>query len=36
MKIPMKNDEDMADSVLDNRDGLDDVLRPLLTLPFCD
>lgn len=34
MKISIKNDKDMADFVLDNRGGLDDLLRSLLTLPF--
>lgn len=36
MKIYIKNDKEMADFVLDNRDGLDDLLRSLLTLLFCD
>lgn len=35
MKI-FANDKDMADSVLESSDGLDDFLRFLLTLPFCD
>lgn len=36
MKISVKNNKDVADSVLDIRDGLDDLLRSLLTLPFGD